>query len=362
MSSRVTRGTYRRSCRRCGWEGTYDTAGRAAYARRRHSCEKNITKAEAAARGRARMDQVDRTPKPCHHKQANHQHGTNAAYVLDKCRCAPCAKAVYAHRRKWELEKAYGRYDKYVSAAESRVHVLQLMSMGMGLKQMVRVSDVSQGLLWKLVYGKRKPDGTQVTTKRVLKTTHERIMAIEYIPAGGAQVDGTGTRLRLRALVAIGYSITSLGRELGLQNIHRTIHGHSPVNNPGSATVLMSTHAAVLDLYDRLSMTPNTPTEWHLLSSANRARRYAQEHGWLPPLALDEEAIDTPGWIHGLDVDTDEDLVDEVVVQRRLDGQKTRQLTNAESVEVVRRADLLGITNIEKQTGVNVKRVRKQVA
>lgn len=72
--------------------------------------------------------ELDRTPKPCLHKQANHQHGTNACYVLDKCRCHPCAHARAAQDDWRRRQQAYGRYDKYVDAAEARRHVRSLMA------------------------------------------------------------------------------------------------------------------------------------------------------------------------------------------------------------------------------------------
>lgn len=40
MSTPVKRSQYRRRCRRCFWERTYDTAAGADYAKRRHSCRK----------------------------------------------------------------------------------------------------------------------------------------------------------------------------------------------------------------------------------------------------------------------------------------------------------------------------------
>ena len=37
------------------------------------------------------MSATDRTPKPCTHPHANHQHGTYAAYKRDGCRCVEYA-------------------------------------------------------------------------------------------------------------------------------------------------------------------------------------------------------------------------------------------------------------------------------
>ncbi len=83
----------------CGFAGSYDSDARAAYALRRHSCHRWLNKAASAARGRLRAAKVDRTPKPCLHKIADHQHGTYACYTLDACRCAPCCEAVKAYEQ-----------------------------------------------------------------------------------------------------------------------------------------------------------------------------------------------------------------------------------------------------------------------
>ena len=148
----------------------------------------------------------DRTPKPCAHKEAQHAHGTYACYVLDFCRCHPCAKANRDYEAERVRQQAYGRWDNYVDAHPAREHIRTLTDQGMGLKRIVAVSDISQGLLWKLVYGKRRTDGTRTPSKRVRKDTLERILAIELDLAAGAAVESTGTARRIQALVALGWS------------------------------------------------------------------------------------------------------------------------------------------------------------
>lgn len=110
---------------------------------------------------------TDRTPKPCLHKIANHQHGTYACYVLDRCRCRPCADAHAAYNRERVRQQAYGRWDNYVDAEPARRHVRLLMAQGMGLKRIVAVSGVPSGSIWKLLYGKRQPDGTRTPSKQL---------------------------------------------------------------------------------------------------------------------------------------------------------------------------------------------------
>ena len=142
---------FHRWCRRCGWQGTYASAAKGDYAKRRHSCEKWTAKLAGQQRHAERFAAVDRTPKPCLHKRADHQHGTRAAYVLDRCRCFPCSTANAQAETHRERQKAYGRYDKYVDAQPVRDHVRALMAQGMGWKRVAAAAGVSGSSMWKLM-------------------------------------------------------------------------------------------------------------------------------------------------------------------------------------------------------------------
>ena len=92
-------------------------------------------------------------------------------------------------------------------------------------------------------------------------------------------VDATGTRRRLRALSAIGWSLAALAAEMEYANprsmqfmLHR-----DKVNR--------ETAAKIAALFDRLSMTPGP---------SKSARDRALSKGWAPPLAWDEGTIDDP--------------------------------------------------------------------
>lgn len=341
MSTRVTRGTFRRSCRSCGWSGTYDTAARGDYAKRKHSCALTRQRAEKRARQQTRMAGVDRTPKPCLHKVAQHQHGTYACYVLDGCRCEPCTRARTEWRQQSERQKAYGRWDNLVDATAAREHVSQLNAQGMGLKRIVAVSDISHGQLWKLMYGKTRADGSRTPSRRIRKVTAERILAVELDLADGAVIDGTGARRRLQALVAIGYSQRQLADELGVlqTTLGDLIHG-------GRETVI-STDRAVRALYDRLSMTPAVGEDHRSKISVRRTLAYAHKRGWIPPLAWDDDTIDDPAAtpLGLIDSATKHD-VDEMAVERAVAGDPV-DLTVAERREVVRRLHAQGFNDVQ---------------
>lgn len=357
----VRRATRRHRCARCGLEAVYENAG-AAEARHwfgKHSCQKQEMKMLRATMAEQREALIDRTPKPCLHKQANHQHGTRTCYVLDKCRCTPCSKANSAAETHRERQKAYGRYHKYVSAEFVRAHLAELRDYGIGLKRVSELSGVSNGSLTKIVYGSYAPaEGPHKGCKgagkllrgparRVLRKTAEAIYAVEAVPAnlnpGNPDRERTpAARTHLRALVALGWSMSQLADQLGVThrgNFNRVVTGDQPMRR---ATVDQAEA-----LFAQLCMTLPPETNQRERIAATRSRRYAREHGWLPPLALDD-LDDT-----SLPLDPAE-AFDEAAVLRRLNGDRAGALTKTDRIEVVRRARERGwsLRDIERRAGI----------
>lgn len=351
----VRRGTFRRSCRRCGWAGTYDTAAKADYAKRRHACDRWIEKAASHERGRLRDARVDRTPKPCLHKIAQHQHGTYACYTLDACRCEPCATAAREYEQNRTRQQAYGRWDNYVDAQPARDHVRRLMAAGMGLKRISVASDVGTGSMWKLLYGRPRPDGTRTPSRRITKSVAARLLAVELDLADGALVPNTDTARRLQALVANGWSMSKLGAFLDVQpgNFNPVATGRRTQVTAGTARAV---HALYLQLADQA---PPEDTH-HDRVAAARARNHAAANGWAPPLRIAGRlhvgpALPLPELDSASDVDAATPAYDEAAVQRRLTGDRTARLTKADRLEVVHRARAAGWSylDIERRTGIS---------
>ena len=151
-------------------------------------------------------------------------------------------------------------------------------------------------------------------------------------------VDSTGTRRRIQALHAIGWTWAALAPELGI-----TRSGVGLLARDRNQTSYASTAQRVAEVYERLCMV--TPVG----SAAKRARTNAARQGWLPPLAWND--IDDPAeqpakvirrdWHKGPGVDD----VDEVVVERLLALQRVKA-TPAEKHEAMRR--WLAAGNTEK--------------
>lgn len=198
-----------------------------------------------------------------------------ARYKLHGCRCPGCYAANRAYENRRSRLIAYGRWQPYVDAEPVRQHVRALMAAGMGWQRISRLAGAPSGAVSKLLYGQ---DG-RPPSRRIRPATAAALLAVrptlEHL-APGARVDPTGTRRRIRALAAIGWSLTEQARKLGrlVSNYRRVLE---------SPWCTAATAREVAALYERLCMTPGP---------SQRSRVRARSLAWAPPLAWD--AIDDP--------------------------------------------------------------------
>lgn len=224
--------------------------------------------------------------RDCQHPRANHQHGTRNAYVLDKCRCRPCTDACAAYERSRSRAVAIERYhperSRLVDAEPVREHIRSLSAAGMGWKRVARAARVANGTMYVILYGNgaTDPKERRPPRKRIRRDIAERILAVRLDLANGVKIDATGSRRRLQALVALGYSRASLCRLLGILPSNAT-----ELFDGRRREVTVRTARAVAAVYDRLSMTPGPSA---------RARRDAARLGYLVPAAWDDDEIDDP--------------------------------------------------------------------
>ncbi|MFF3443591.1 hypothetical protein [Streptosporangium sp. NPDC002721] len=214
-------------------------------------------------------------------------HGTLVRYVIDRCRCTPCRTANRAYENNRTRQIAYGRWQPYIDAEDARTHTRMLMEFGVGWQRLARLAGVSNGGMAKLLYG---GPGTRPPSRRIRPATAERILALHPSPGllgDGVTVDPTGTRRRLQALVATGWSQSKLANRLGM---NRANFGKMLA----SSTVTTGTARRARELYDELwNQAP--PQDHHRdKGAASRARTYAAARRWAPPLAWDDDSIDDP--------------------------------------------------------------------
>jgi hypothetical protein len=144
-----------------------------------------------------------------------------------------------------------------------------------------------------------------------------------YLLRGGAEIDSTGTRRRVRALERMGWPIRTIAADLGVTSpaVRAWIVGER---------VRRDTAARVAALYDRYWATPGP---------SRRAALLAEAAGWPPPLAWDDDSIDDPAARPHRDAPTPA-AFDEVAVQRAMRGDPVH-LRPVERGEAVRRLTAL---------------------
>lgn len=326
----------------CGWSGRYSSQAKATYFLSRHSCERAERLRREYERAAVREKAIDRTPQPCLHTRTRHEHGTYVAYTLDRCRCVPCSAATSKYNADTARAKAYGTWDSLVDADTARTHVAALRAAGLGLKTIAELAGVSHGALTKLVYGVHgKPP-----SRRVSKANHEALLAVPLPSldayAGGARLDSTGTRRRLQALIALGWSVLRLTRHSGIdrQVLDATLTGRD----------VTAAHArAVRDLYNDLwDQTPEAATPGEA-RGITLAKRRAAQMSWAPPMAWDDDTIDDPNALpaHLDDASAETDDVDVVAVQRAVAGDRGARLTRAERWLALEQLARLGMSDRE---------------
>jgi hypothetical protein len=148
-----------------------------------------------------------------------HGEGTHSCYSLCGCRCWPCVTARSDYDQKRHKANAYGK-SLMVDAEPVREHVRSLMCKGkrgahhkgVGLKQIVKVSGVAQGTLWKLMYGAPDRKGP---SRKVRRATAEKLLAVTFDDvADGTSLPGRETLRQVDEMVAGGFAKAELARYL----------------------------------------------------------------------------------------------------------------------------------------------------
>ena len=299
-------------------------------------------------------DEKPATPvRCCLHVQVRHEHGTRAAYVLDRCRCAPCTAANTAQARRRSTAIAYGTWPGLVDADPVRAHLRALRADGLSLQRIAELSGVGQGTLSTLVY--RTPASQPTPPARVRADTQRRLLAVRFDPASvaaGRRIDATGTRRRLQALTALGWSAACL-----TLHTDRTVRTLRRLLSADEVTA--ETARCVAALYEQLRTARPPRRTGPERAAADRAVSRARTAGWRPPFGWDDIDTDqdethqapTSGGATGIGtagVDPNNFVrgdicLDEVAVERAMTGERL-PLTKTERCEAVARLTHQGLS------------------
>ncbi|MFC8272335.1 hypothetical protein ACFUJR_07285 [Streptomyces sp. NPDC057271] len=202
------------------------------------------------------------------------------------CQRPECRKRTNDYTRNRYRQVGYGTWQGLVDAAPVQQHIADLRSAGASIPSIAKAAHVSTATLARILYGERG----QRPNPRMRAESASAILAVRAemcaIP-DGAKVDATGTRRRLQALVAMGWSFTALGPHIGIHN--------RPLGDMARADrVTAGSARKVRTAYKRLILL--TPEQGGVHSQACAlARRVAAREGWALPGAWDD--IDDPSCV-----------------------------------------------------------------
>ncbi|WP_405964788.1 hypothetical protein OG713_34630 [Streptomyces sp. NBC_00723] len=213
---------------------------------------------------------MSRRPIPPHgtYARANGSPGYRPA-----CDCQPCRATRLRVKKRNTVNRQLGR-PGLIDATPARRKLEQLQRT-MSWEQISAATGCDDCNLRQIVDGAR----TQIR-----RGTLARILGVQLeSPAPGKYLDATGTRRRIEALRAIGWSARALADASGA--------GETSIERIclGQPTVRATVAARIATAYMKLHRSPPAPSR-----SATRARNYAISNGWAPPGAWDDDTIDDP--------------------------------------------------------------------
>lgn len=213
-------------------------------------------------------------------------HGTAAMYSHGPCRCVPCKQAASVAARHRYRMIAYGKWQPFTDAAPAREHVRALQAAGLGWERIAKLAGVAPPTVSSLLYGRAGRPPTRKIRTATAQTLLAFRPALDDLPPT-AFTDAAGTRRRLQALTAAGWSVQRLAGRLGTDRAHagRIIRGDNP---RVTAATALQVRALCGELWDKL---PPEGTHREKIA-ASRARNHARRMGWVPLAAWD--AIDDP--------------------------------------------------------------------
>lgn len=186
-----------------------------------------------------------------------------------KCSRDSCHKV--AHRG--GLCRVHRLSGGYVDAKECVAYVKELRAHGYSLRKISEESGLDRETVRNL--------GRWTNKGNVEWATHVRIMRIplpvKIVDAGG-KVPNVGTKRRIQALMAWGYSLDHLAEELGVTP--QCVSWWLRVDNVSSETLVK-----VRGVFDRLQLKQGP---------SKRAMNAAARKNWAPPFAWDQDDMDNP--------------------------------------------------------------------
>lgn len=211
----------------------------------------------------------------CKHVRVHHDHGTDARYRSDGCRCPACRTAHTRYEKGRRVLELAGRRAT-VPAAGIRDRVGALVNSGMSIRGIAREAGLG------LLTVQRIADGRSVTVR---VATAAAIDSVSPAILDYARVPALGAVRRLQALAVLGWSAPALAPLLDMNQdtVNRVM--------TGTPAVAHTTDQAIRRVYRQLITQPAPTPDWHARTTIARNKAWARRNGWVGPLQWDD--IDT---------------------------------------------------------------------
>ncbi|VXB82812.1 hypothetical protein [Aeromicrobium sp. 9AM] len=242
------------------------------------------------------------------------------------------------YMKRWRYDRSHGKL-RLADATPARLHIATCLGQGMSLRAIAAAAGVSVQAVHTIHHGQ-------------VKARHATIAAIRAVQPGVTRENTPGTTepfvpkvgavRRIQALLALGWTHASMTEHTGIRT--------AVMMHQRGRWITLTTHEAIERMYDELSMTPGPS---HL--TRGRAARL----GYVPPLGWDDiDNDEAPTVLDELPHTLRE--LDEVAVQRAMNGDRTVALTKPEREEIARRWEAQGrpLNELERVTGINAHRYR----
>ncbi|MEV7034553.1 hypothetical protein AB0N99_30530 [Streptomyces sp. NPDC093272] len=145
-------------------------------------------------------------------REAPH-HNTLTCYTNYGCRLPDCVERKNAWARSRDEGLREGTWQPLEDAAPVRAHVARLVAAGLTRQRVADLAGVPHQSIADLVCGRRNTRGMR---HRTTSEFAAKILAVDPALASPARVDATGSKRRIQALVAAGWPLLHIGRQMGL--------------------------------------------------------------------------------------------------------------------------------------------------
>lgn len=212
-------------------------------------------------------------------------HDTLTCYADYKCRRPECVDRYNAWGRDRKRAITAGTWQPLLDAEPVRQHLLALHAAGITIHRVAAITGIQYRAV--RIFTQHDYGNTAPRRRRVTREVAAKILAVNVAEHTPGNVDCTGSRRRIQALMAIGWPLIYIAERAGIHPSNRS----TIVSRP---TIRATTAQKITGAYDEMR---NQKPARHGVrpTSIKRARQQAADNRWPPPAYWDETgAIDDP--------------------------------------------------------------------